>query len=97
LPDAVFVLNRDWTISRANARSAELFGYERDELVAALSEVPHHAPQRCRDIGPIQIQAAAPITGTIGRRACASTMGRRVGRLGEAIERSGFGKITWGY
>lgn len=33
LPDAVFVLNRDWTISRASARSAELFGYERDELV----------------------------------------------------------------
>jgi PAS domain S-box-containing protein len=33
LPDAVFVLNRDWTISRANARSATLFGYECDELV----------------------------------------------------------------
>jgi two-component system, LuxR family, sensor kinase FixL len=33
LPEAVFVLNRDWTISRANARSAELFGYERDEMV----------------------------------------------------------------
>jgi two-component system sensor kinase FixL len=33
LPDAVFVLNRDWTISRANARSAKLFGYECDELV----------------------------------------------------------------
>jgi two-component system, LuxR family, sensor kinase FixL len=33
LPDAVFVLNRNWTISRANARSAKLFGYECDELV----------------------------------------------------------------
>jgi two-component system sensor kinase FixL len=33
LPDAVFILNRDWTVSRANARSAKLFGYECDELV----------------------------------------------------------------
>jgi two-component system sensor kinase FixL len=33
LPDAVLVLDRDWTISRANARSVELFGYERDEMM----------------------------------------------------------------
>jgi two-component system, LuxR family, sensor kinase FixL len=33
LPDAAFVLNSDWAISSANARSAELFGYECAELV----------------------------------------------------------------
>jgi two-component system, LuxR family, sensor kinase FixL len=33
LPDAVFVLDSDWVIGRANARCAELFGYARDELV----------------------------------------------------------------
>lgn len=48
LPDAVFVLDRDWTISGANARSAELFGYERDELVGLLFEtlVPTRLRQR---------------------------------------------------
>ena len=48
LPDAVFVLNRDWTISRANARSAELFVYERDELVGLPFEtlVPTRLRQR---------------------------------------------------
>jgi two-component system, LuxR family, sensor kinase FixL len=33
LPDAVLVLNRDWTIGRANAQSAKLFGYEPAEMV----------------------------------------------------------------
>ncbi|MGA2188215.1 MAG: PAS domain-containing sensor histidine kinase [Steroidobacteraceae bacterium] len=48
LPDSAFVLNRDWTISRANARSAELFGYERDELVGMPFEtlVPTQLLQR---------------------------------------------------
>ncbi len=32
LPDAVFVLDRDWTIRSVNARSAELYGYGRGEL-----------------------------------------------------------------
>src|ERR1700722_705517 len=53
LPDAVFVLNPDWTISRSSARSAELFGYERDELVGMPFETlmptrlrQHHQTQR---------------------------------------------------
>jgi two-component system, NarL family, sensor histidine kinase DevS len=51
LPDAVFVLNRDRTIRRANARSAELFGYERDELVGMPFEalVPTRASPGTRD------------------------------------------------
>lgn len=48
LPDAIFVINRDWTISRANRRSAQLYGYERDELVGLPFEtlVPTRLRQR---------------------------------------------------
>jgi PAS domain S-box-containing protein len=48
LPDAIFVINRDWTISRANVRSAQLYGYERDELVGLPFEtlVPTRLRQR---------------------------------------------------
>lgn len=48
LPDAVFAINRDWTISRANARCAQLYGYERDEMVGLPFEtlVPERLRQR---------------------------------------------------
>ncbi len=47
LPDAVLVLRRDWTISGVNARSAELYGYGREEL----RELPFATllPQRLRE------------------------------------------------
>lgn len=47
LPDAVLVLRRDWTISGVNTRSAELYGYGREEL----RELPFATllPQRLRE------------------------------------------------
>jgi PAS domain S-box-containing protein len=39
LPDAIFVLNRDWTINQVNARSSELYGYRRDELFGLPFEI----------------------------------------------------------
>jgi PAS domain S-box-containing protein len=39
LPDAVFVLDRDWVISGVNARGARLYGYPRDEMLGLRFEV----------------------------------------------------------